>query len=335
MPAIDAMEKLNTVGRRILFVAPDGVLKAVVTDSDLRKYILRGGDLRKSVSEAANYSPKSLPVARRAYAGRFLADHYIDAVPLLDKEGRIACVVFQNEADNILGNVHVKAPVVIMAGGAGTRLYPYTKILPKPLIPVGEKPILEHVIERFADFGCTDFTLVLNHKKNMVKSYFADTDHAYALQYAEETKPLGTGGGLCLLKGQVDETFFLTNCDNLIDADYADLMRTHKENGNAITVVCAEKHFTIPYGVVEVSGDACLSAFSEKPKMDFLTNAGMYVVEPEVLSAIEDDTFQGFPDIIMCCKANGGRVGVYTVSEDCWMDMGRLEELEEMRARLG
>ncbi len=334
VPAIEAMRRLDEAGRRILFVAPDGVLKAVLTDSDIRRYILRGGDLALPVSNVANYSPRSLPLSERARARQFLAEQFIDAVPLLDKAGRIAGVVFQNEFDDVRHAAPVTAPVVIMAGGAGTRLYPYTKILPKPLIPIGDNPILEHVIERFCGFGCADFTLILNHKRNMIKSYFADTPHGYTLRFAEEDKPLGTGGGLCLLKGVINETFFLTNCDILIDADYADILNFHQKNGHEVTIVCAAKHYTIPYGVVELDEAGRLAAFSEKPEMNFLTNTGMYVVNPGVLDEIEDDVHQGFPDIITRCREKGASVGVYPISERSWMDMGQLEELEEMRERL-
>lgn len=334
MSAIDAMKKLDAAGRRIVFIAPGGVLQAVLTDSDVRKYILRGGDLHQPVRQVANYAPKFLPVDRRREAKLFLKHHSIDAVPLLDKEGCIADIVFANEP-GVSARRRLNTPVVIMAGGRGTRLYPYTKILPKPLIPVGEVPITELVIEKFRNYGCAGFTLIVNYKKNMIKSYFAELEKDYELAYVEEEEPLGTGGGLSLLQGEIEETFFFTNCDILIDADYRDIERFHKKRGNTITMVCAAKQFVIPYGVVELDEEGCLSGIREKPEMNFLTNTGMYVVEPSVLDAIPKGVPQGFTDIIDTCRQNGGRVGIYPISEDSWMDMGQLEELDKMRRRLG
>src|SRR5699024_1004175 len=142
----------------------------------------------------------------------------------------------------------VDIPVVMMAGGLGTRLYPYTKILPKPLIPVGERPISGLIIDRFREFGCHRFTMVVNYKKGMLKSYLGDLEKDYALDFVDETRFMGTGGGLCLLKGRMDSPFFFTNCDTLLDLDFGDLYEKHRERGNLITMVCAFKHFTVPYG---------------------------------------------------------------------------------------
>ena len=146
--------------------------------------------------------------------------------------------------------------VEMMAGGLGTRLYPYTKILPKPLIPVGEQPIAELIIDRFRGFGCHRFTMVVNYKKGMIKSYFGDLEKDYTLDFVDETQFMGTGGGLCLLKGKVDSPFFFTNCDTLLDLDFGDLYEKHHERGNLITMVCALKHYTVPYGVVELGEEA-------------------------------------------------------------------------------
>ena len=330
---LDAMRQLDATGRRILFVAPGGQLRALVTDADVRKYILKGGALSGPVRDMANYAPKTLPMDCRAEARAFLLENSIDAVPLLDKAGCIADVVFVNELD-IDAHKNVGIPVVIMAGGLGTRLYPYTKILPKPLIPVGELPIVEHIINRFCQFGCDDFRLIVNYKKNMIKSYLNDLEKDYRVEYIEEDTPLGTGGGLSLLKGSLNGPFFLTNCDVLVDADFSDLYNYHRENKNVVTMVCAVKHLTIPYGVIELGKNGEIDRITEKPEMNFLTNTGIYVADASVLEHIEEGVQIGFPDVIEQCRKAGERVGVYPVSENSWMDMGQLEELEKMRRRL-
>ena len=330
---LDAMAQLDRTGLGVLFDAPDGVLAGVLTDGDLRRYILAGGRLEGPAAEAVNRSPRSLPMEQRGQARQMMLDCTIKALPLLDKTGRIQDVLFADGLD-IDTRKRASLPVVMMAGGLGTRLYPYTKILPKPLIPVGELPIAEHIIHRFQDVGCSRFYLVVNYKKNMIKSYFNDLEKDYTVEYADEDTPLGTGGGLRLLKDRLHETFFLTNCDILIDADFGDVYDFHRRQGNKITMVCAVKHFTIPYGMVELADDGQVRAMQEKPEMNFLTNTGVYVVEPEVIGLIQLDTPTPFTDLIEAVRREGGRVGVYPVSEQSWMDMGQLEELDNMRRRL-
>ncbi len=330
----EAMQQLDRAGRRILFLAPENKLCAVLTDGDIRRYLLRGGSLEAPVSTAANPKPKSLPVNKAAAARRFMKEEDVEALPLLDENGQILDIMFASENKGFVPCTALHAPVVVMAGGQGTRLYPYTKILPKPLIPVGDVPILELLMERFYRCGCRDFSLIVNHKKNMIKSYFADIEKDWNLYFADEEKPLGTGGGLSLLKNRLNETFFFTNCDILIDADYGEMLRLHKKQNNAITMVCAAKRFVVPYGVVEADEDGLYRCMREKPQMNYLTNTGLYIVEPSVVKNMEDGVRQGFPDVIEQCRLRGERVGVYPVSESSWMDMGQLEELENMRRHL-
>lgn len=330
---LEALEQLDKTGQRILFVTRDSRLLASLTDGDVRKYILRGSPLDGKVSQAANYQCRSLPVTRRSQARQKLEEYGITALPLVDGEGNLVDVIFDGTGE-VKAPKRAPIPVVIMAGGLGTRLYPYTKILPKPLIPVGEKPILEHIIDRFREFGCEDFRLVVNYKKNMIKSYFSDLDTPYRLEYIEETEFLGTGGGLCLLKGALEGPFFFSNCDTLLDIDYGDVYQYHLREKNLITMICAFKHYVVPYGVVELDEKGAIAEMKEKPSLNFLTNTGVYLVDSRVVEELEDGKFQGFPDIIEKYRRQGEKVGVYPISEGSWMDMGQLEELENMRRRM-
>ena len=330
---LDTMKKLDETGQRILFIAPEGKLKAVVTDGDIRKCILRGGALSAPLTQAANYHPHSLPVAERGRARAELQRLGIDALPILDKHGVITDIVFAGGVD-VDNRKKVDIPVVMMAGGLGTRLYPYTKILPKPLIPVGEQPIAELIMDRFRDFGCHDFTMIVNYKKGMIKSYFNELQKDFHVDFADEKVFMGTGGGLCLLKGKVHTPFFFTSCDTLLDADFGDIYEYHKAHGNLVTMICAFKHYTVPYGVVELGEDGSIAAMHEKPELDFLTNTGVYVVEPRVVEEMHDGEFIGFPDVIERYRQAGEKVGIYPISESSWMDMGQLEELEKMRRKL-
>ena len=145
---------------------------------------------------------------------------------------------------------------------------------------------------------------------------------------------MGTGGGLCLLKDKIRSPFFFTNCDTLLDVDFGDLYEFHKNNGNLVTMVCAFKHSTVPYGVVELGQDGNIAAMREKPELIFLTTTGVYVVEPRVVEEMHDGEKIGFPDVIERNRAAGEKVGVYPINESCWMDMGQMEELEKMRRKL-
>lgn len=328
-----AMQMLDKTGKKILFIAPDLKLKAVLTDSDVRRHILKNGSLSACVKQVANYNPISLNVAQRSLANDCMVKNSISALPLLDNDGVIADVVFFDET-SLQSKKPLDIPVVIMAGGLGTRLYPYTKILPKPLIPVGEKPIVEHIIDRFKSFGCVDYKMIVNHKKNMIKAYFNEINKDYDVDFVDEDVFLGTGGGLSLLKGEVNSTFFLTNCDVLIEADYNDIYKFHNKNHNLITVVCALKHVTIPYGVFQLTESGEIDTITEKPTMNFLTNTGMYVVDKKIIDELEENKAVSFPEIMDKYREKGEKVGVYPVSEESWMDMGQMEELEAMRRRL-
>lgn len=330
---LEALRKLDETGQRILFIAPEGRLQAALTDGDIRKFFLRGGTPDQTIDRAANYHPLSLPIAERGRAREVLQAHRIDALPILDKRGVITDIVFAYKLD-VDNRKRVDIPVVMMAGGLGTRLYPYTKILPKPLIPVGEQPIAELIIDRFRDFGCHDFTMIVNYKRGMIKSYFTDLEKDYTVHFADEDVFMGTGGGLCLLKGKMQSPFFFTNCDTLLDVDFGDIYEYHKKHGNLVTMICAFKHYTVPYGVVELGQDGNIAAMREKPELDFLTNTGVYVVEPRVVEEMRDGEIIGFPDVIERYRAAGEKVGVYPIGENSWMDMGQLEELEKMRRKL-
>lgn len=330
---IEAMHQLDKVAKKVLFVIRDGIFVAAITDGDIRRWILKKGNLDAKVKDMANYDPKSLLEEDKAKAKDFMKKYSIEALPIIDKKNNIISVVLWNDEEVELKR-NLDVPIVIMAGGLGTRLYPYTKILPKPLIPIGEIPIVEHIINRFHRYGSDQFYLVVNHKKNMIKAYFNEIEKNYNVDYVDEDKPLGTGGGLSLLKGKIDSTFILSNCDILIEEDYEKIYAYHKKEKNFITMVCSLKNIRIPYGVIEISEKGEIENMKEKPELSFFTNTGMYIVEPKIIEELEDEKFIGFPDIIEQYKSKGEKIGIYPISENNWLDMGQLDEMEEMRKRL-
>lgn len=326
----EAMKAIDNADPKIVFIVRETKLIASLTDGDVRRFLLNGGQLTDLAIEASNKTPKyasSLDEAVSLYHEK----NFI-AIPIVDSYRNIEdiyiCKLYFNEQ---LPDLNV--PVVINAGGKGTRLEPYTKILPKPLIPVGELPIIEHIMQRFSEYGCSKFSMIVNYKKEMMKAYFGN-DKQYDITWYDEQKPLGTGGGLCYLKGKINETFFFTNCDNLLLSNYESMLRFHRENHNVITMICAYKNIKIPYGVIEMGLNGTIEAMKEKPELSFLTNTGIYIVEPEVLDDIEYNVPIGFPDIIENERKKGKKVAIYPVSENEWLDMGQLSELEKMRVKL-
>lgn len=330
---IEAMNTLDKTAKKILFVVKEDRLVAAITDGDIRRWILSKGNLDASVKNIANYQPLFLYEKDKALARKYMKKNLIDALPIVDDNKKIITVKFLYRQD-IKNKVDLDCPVVIMAGGLGSRLYPYTKILPKPLIPIGEIPIAEHIINRFQQLGINNFYMIVNHKKNMIKTYFNEITKNYSIVYIEEEQPLGTGGGLSLLKGRVNETFILTNCDIIIEEDYSKIYDFHKEKNNLITMVCSLKNITIPYGVIVITDDGQIEEIKEKPVLQFFTNTGMYIVEPEIVNELEDNKSIDFPDIIEQYKKNGSKIGIYPISEYSWMDMGQIDVLEKMRRRL-
>ncbi|TGY42457.1 CBS domain-containing protein [Clostridium sartagoforme] len=333
----EAIKKLDSVAKGILFVVSENdELIGSITDGDFRRWILKNGSMEESVEAIMNKNPIYLMEGDISSADEIMIEKSITAIPIINLDRNILDVKFLNKNVFIENkNKSLKdVPIVIMAGGLGTRLYPYTKILPKPLIPIGDTPIIERIINKFCLYGGNDFYLTVNYKKNMIKSYFNEIEKDYTIDYVEEDKPLGTGGSLSLLKGKIDKTFFVSNCDILIEADYESILRHHKEKGYKVTVVSSVKNFQIPYGVFKLNDSGNINEIIEKPVYTFLINTGMYIIEPEVLNDIPEDKFYNLPDIVEQYMNDGVPVGVYPISEQSWMDMGQISEMKEMVERI-
>jgi len=326
----DAMKKMDDGAERILFVTDEDMkMLGTLTDGDIRRWILSEGALFESIDKLFNQNPISVDENYNMDNVRdTMIEQKIDWIPVVDKERRIVDVIIWEDIfkgkqrDKDILNV----PVVIMAGGTGLRLDPFTKILPKPLIPIGDKPISEITMDSFYEYGCREFYLILGYKAEMVKSYFDNTELKYRINYIKEDKPLGTIGGLSLLPQDFAEDFLVTNCDTIIKANYADIFKFHMDNGHDITMVGSMQHFTVPYGVINIDSKGSLKGIIEKPEYDFLTNTGMYVVKKNIIDSIPKDKMFHVTDLIEALKKNGGRVGVYPISQKSWLDVGQWEE---------
>lgn len=331
---IDVMKAIDKNTKGIVFLCKNRKLLAVVTDGDIRRFILKNGNLNDEIRTIANYSPKYVTNEEIIDYNEYMKENFITAIPVVNKKKKIISVRFLYD-NRTLRNTDLNIAVVIMAGGKGTRLYPYTQVLPKPLIPVGEKTITEHIMDHFEAFGCKHFDMIVNYKKNFIKSFFLDNEQKREVDFIDETEFLGTGGGLRLLLGRYHDSFFMTNCDIIIEEDYGEMVKYHKKENNIITIITAVKTVTIPYGTIDVEDNGFVKKLNEKPSFTFITNTGLYLIEPRLLDYIPENTFIHITDIIQTCIDQGEKVGIYPISEHAWMDMGQMEELEKMRERLG
>ena len=332
LTVLEAMSLIDKNATGILFLVDDNeAILGCVTDGDIRRFILSGGDVTAKVMEATNKAPV-LAHSEKEARGLYHSRNYI-AIPIVNDNKQVLDVYLGDTKEKRTTRSIVNIPVVINAGGKGTRLDPFTRVLPKPLIPVGDLPIIEHIMKEYQSYGCDRFHMIVNYKRELIKSYFFDNENNYDISWYDEDEPLGTGGGLSLLRGKLKETFFFANCDVLLKTDYESIVEFHKTNKNIITMICAYKSFDIPYGVVEVE-EGRVKAMKEKPQVSFLVNTGIYVVEPEVIEDMEDGVSIGFPDVIEMERKKGRRVAVFPISENDWMDMGQLPELEKMRAKM-
>ncbi len=342
MTIVDAMERIDSNSKGVLFITDDdNLLLGCITDGDIRRWLIKTGDLTALVKNAMNKSPIVLFENETDNAQKIMQDRQITAIPIIDSkrclkdvvllETATACnIVNKGKGKSIINDV----PVVIMAGGKGTRLYPYTKILPKPLIPIGDTPIVERIIDVFLEYGIQEFYLTVNYKKEMIKSYFSDDSFKFNIEYVEENMPLGTGGSLKLIKKTFDKPIIVANCDALILADYNKLYDYHLQAGNAITMVASLKNIVVPYGVLHTKENGELAEMQEKPKLSYLINTGMYVVNPEMINKIPDNKMFHMTHLIDVAVKEGLKVGVYPISEDSFLDMGEFDEMQRMEEKL-
>ena len=335
-----AMKKLGQSGKKCLVVIDEkNTLLGTLSDGDLRKAILKGSNVGDSIFDIYQSKPTVLVEGKYELteAKKLFIKNKFDLIPVVDYKGKLSDIllwetVFKNDKNR--QNEKLDVPVVIMAGGKGTRLEPFTKVLPKPLVPIHDKPVIEHIIERFVKVGVNEFILTINHKARILKAFIEELRPDYSIDFVEEQDPLGTAGSLKFLEGRFSEPFMVTNCDIIIKADYLDLYAFHQKNSYDITLVASMKNYIIPYGTCELNGEGHLKQINEKPEFDFLTNTGLYVLNPDVLHLIPADKLYHITHLIKDAKKSGKRVGVYPIDDDAWIDIGQWAEYQKAVERL-
>ncbi len=330
-PVLAAMRILDQLQAKIVLVAsPTGQLVGSVVDGDIRRALLRGHTLDTPVREVMHRAPYVLPVGTpRQKILETMHVLEIKQIPLLTTAGAVAGLAVH---DLLLGLQHQELPnrVVIMAGGKGKRLMPLTQDMPKPMVPVGGKPILEWILLRLTHYGFRDFSFAINYLGHMIEDYFGDgSAFGCRIEYLREQEFLGTAGALSLLDKNEQHPLLVMNGDILTAIDFRDLVRWHGSDNHAATV-CARAHrVEVPYGVIEVR-DGCLQSIVEKPVYDNLISAGIYMLEPQVLRRVVPGRVLDMPDLLLAVAQAQEKVGVF-VLDDEWVDVGRHDDLERAK----
>lgn len=331
---LGALKTMDECKVKTLFVFEDGHFEGLLTIGDIQRAIIKNKSLTESVNRILDnkkiygYKDESEDVIKEK-----MRDLRAEIMPILDEAGELVDVWFWDDIFNgseLDNRPKVDLPVVIMAGGKGTRLKPITNVIPKPLVPVGEKTILEVIMDQFEEIGCRKFYMSVNYKADMMKYYLSQLPHHYDIEFFMEDKPLGTIGSVSLLKGKITTPFFVSNCDSINEQDYRDVWDYHVNNHNDMTIVTMVKSFKIPYGVIETGEGGLMMALREKPELTYQVNTGVYILNPELIEEIPEGEFFHITQLMEKVKARGGRVGCFPVSENSWKDMGEWNEYLRM-----
>lgn len=333
---LSALKQMDEVGKKMLLVFDEDKFYSIVTIGVIQRAIIKHHDLNQTVGSNIKLSGKlyaHVNESKEDIKEKMLSIR-AQFMPVLDDNGNL---VELYSWDDFFPSLRIEderekidLPVVIMAGGKGTRLKPITNVIPKPLIPVGDKTILEVIMDQFEGIGCMKFYMSLNYKADMMEYYLSQLDHKYDIEFFMEDKPLGTIGSVSLLKGKITTPFFVSNCDSINDQDYRDVYDYHIQNKNDLTIVTMVKSFKIPYGVIETGENGLMVALKEKPELNYQVNTGAYILNPECIEEIPEGEFFHITHLMEKIKARGGRVGCYPVSEGSWHDMGEWPEYLKM-----
>ena len=336
-----AMEQLEKSEEKIVFVVDAGSrLVGSLTDGDIRRWILSDKDLKAQVLQVCNQNPCVVQdgFGTDQIRAEMIVKNLI-CIPVVNSSREIVRLVFwkelfQNDAP-LKEKRRLNLPVVIMAGGLGTRLAPFTNVLPKPLIPVGDRTVIEIIIDQLHQYGLNQFILSINYKSKIIKSFFEELAPPYSVSFLEEREQRGTAGSLRELYSPHPQNLIVTNCDIVIQADLAELVSFHEDNRYDVTLVASVKDYHIPYGVCELEKGGSLARIAEKPQYSFLVNTGMYIVRRDRLNLIPERSKYDMTDFIEQVKMDGGRVGVFPIGENAWIDTGEWTEYRKALDSLG
>jgi len=323
----EAIKTLHEGGCRItLIIDDDGKLLGTLTDGDVRRALIKHISMDDLVVEVMNNKPETaLKSDQRRQILSMMRKKKFLHMPIVNEQG---VLVGLETLQHLIKNISYDNPVLLMAGGFGTRLLPLTKETPKPLLKVGKLPILETIITQFIDAGFHNFYISTHYKAEMVRKHFGDgSAWGVSIQYIHETKPMGTAGSLGLLPRDIqDLPILVMNGDLLTKVNFEHLLEFHKEQGGVATMCVREYDFQVPYGVIE-SKECRITSIVEKPVHQFFVNAGIYVLNPALVKSVDGKTYLDMPSLLESRIENGEQVDTFPLHE-YWIDIGHLEEFE-------
>ncbi len=337
----DALKQIDANSEGLLFVVDEsGRLIGALTDGDVRRALISGKALNDSIKNI--YNPKPFSVTKAEYDENaikniMLQERY-EVIPVVDESNILDAYVTWD--DILAGEDHPKSwkeinvPVVIMAGGKGTRMAPFTNVLPKPLIPIGDKTILELIIQEFAKHKISSFFFTVNYRGDMIRAYFEGIEKDYEVKYLKEDDFYGTAGSLKLLPNNIKGPFVVSNCDIIVKVDFSDVLRFHTESGAMLTVLSSIQHHRIPYGVISYKNGGIVVGIEEKPEYSFCVNTGVYIVDAECIKLIPKNEVFHMTDLISLLMKNDQKVVTYPVNENEYIDIGQWDEYRQAVALL-
>jgi dTDP-glucose pyrophosphorylase/CBS domain-containing protein len=331
----DAITKMIKQGVKTLIVEKNRVLLGTLSDGDIRKLILKKIKLKNKIKNYVFKNPKCLKKGYRdSSAKKILAENGYDLIPVIDEKKLIVDVITWIDLFNSNQKVFKKSkikdiPILIMAGGLGTRLQPFTNILPKPLLPFKSKSIIENVIDQFEDYLVKNIYISINFKADLIKAYFKQIlKKNKTISFLEESKKLGTCAPIKKLKKKF-ENIIVTNCDSLVDLDFNDLCDFHLKSKSMMTIVSANKKMVIPYGICKTNTKGRLYSFDEKPSYDYLANIGLYIINKKALNIIPTNKKFDMDELIYLMLKKKNKISTFPISDNQWIDVGQAESLKQ------
>lgn len=323
---IDALNILDKLKYKTLLVNKSTKFLGTLTDGDIRRGLINNIDLNDNIELITNVDCASIDY--KDFQSDSFSKYYgqIDIIPIL-KSNKIYDVYNNHKNGNNSSSKKLNnlCNVLIMAGGMGTRMKPLTNFIPKPLVPINNKSLIEHVMSNFNNFGIEDFSISVNYKADQIVEHFNNKKHHYKLSYIHEDEPLGTIGALRKLDFNGKSTF-ITNCDSLIDLDFEDMYKFHEKSNFDFTIAVCEDIIDVPYGVCTIKSDYSLEEIREKPQIINLINSGLYLCEESAAKLIPLNKKCDATDLIAICQKNNLNIGVYKFRKELWQDMGMFSD---------
>ncbi|MDC3131893.1 sugar phosphate nucleotidyltransferase [Pelagibacteraceae bacterium] len=326
-----SIKKISQSGYKTLIVEKNKLLLGTLSDGDIRRAVLHNIDLELPIKHIYNKNPYYVEVNK--YTEKKVKDYILKnniyLIPVVNKNKKIVKIIkwnqiFNKRKSDLIKKINLE--VVIMAGGKGTRLQPFTNQLPKPLLPFKGKSLIENIIERFKKYGINKFHYTLNHQSKIIKYFISENYNKFSNKFYIEKTPLGTAGSLFLLKKIFRKNFFLINCDTIVDIDYNDLANYHDSNNYDMTIVAVKKNYSIPYGVIKTNKLNQIVTIDEKPTDKYIVSTGLYILNNKILNILDKPRYIDMNDFIKKSINENYKIGIYLIEDNQWTDVGSWNE---------